>query len=79
MCLAFPMKITEINNELANVAIGDIKSIVSVALIDGVKKGDYVLVHAGIAIEKIDEEKAEEILTLITELGREMDRDRVKS
>lgn len=73
MCLAFPMKITEINDELANVAIGDIKSTVSVALIDGVKKGDYVLVHAGIAIEKIDQARAEEILTIITELGRKMD------
>lgn len=73
MCLAFPMKITEIDDELAKVAIGDIQSIVSVALIDGVKKGDYVLVHAGIAIEKIDEEKAEEILMIITELGRKMD------
>ncbi len=73
MCLAYPMKITGIKDGLASVSVGDIKSTVSVELIEGVKKGDYVLVHAGIAIEKIDEEKAEEILTLITELGRRID------
>lgn len=76
MCLAYPMKIMEIKNDLAHVAIGDIKSTVSVALIEGVKKGDYVLVHAGIAIEKINQEEAEGILTLITELGQKIDRDK---
>ncbi|MFH1692252.1 MAG: HypC/HybG/HupF family hydrogenase formation chaperone [Candidatus Omnitrophota bacterium] len=73
MCLAYPMKITGIKDGLAHVAVGDIKSTVSVELIEDVKKGDYVLVHAGIAIEKIDQFRADEILTLITELGRKMD------
>lgn len=77
MCLAYPMKITGVKDGLACVAIGDIKSTVSVELIEGIKQGDYVLVHAGIAIEKINEEKAKEILTVITELGRKIDREQL--
>jgi hydrogenase expression/formation protein HypC len=74
MCIAYPMKIEHIKGTYADVSIGDIKSTVSIQLIDSVKKGDYVLVHAGIAIEKINQAKAEEILTLLVELGQKIDR-----
>ncbi|HAJ56454.1 MAG TPA: hypothetical protein DCL35_01645 [Candidatus Omnitrophica bacterium] len=73
MCLAYPMKIDGIKDDMADVSVGHIKSRVSVRLIERAKKGDYVLVHAGIAIEKINKAKAIEILTLITELGQKMD------
>lgn len=73
MCLAYPMKIDKINGSMASVSVGHIKSDVSICLVDGVKKGDYVLVHAGIAIEKIDEERATEILSLVTQLGQKID------
>lgn len=76
MCLAYPMKIERMDGPMADVSVGDIKSRVSVRLIDKIKKGDYVLVHAGIAIEKIDKKRAAEILGLITELGRKMDKER---
>lgn len=73
MCIAYPMRIEHIKGTTADVSIGDIKSTVSIQLIDNVKKGDYVLVHAGIAIEKINQAKAEEILTLLEELGQKID------
>lgn len=74
MCLAYPMKIERIEDTMAQVAVGDIKSRVSILLIEKPKKGDYVLVHAGIAIEKIHKDRAREILSLITELGQKIDR-----
>ncbi len=74
MCLAFPMKIEKIEDMMADVRVGDIKSRVSVHLIEKARKGDYVLVHAGIAIEKIDRKRAQEILGLITELGQKIDK-----
>jgi len=73
MCLATPMKVERIDGLMAEVSIGSIRSRVSVHLIDGIKKGDYVLVHAGIAIEKVDRKRAKEILGLIAELGQKID------
>ena len=73
MCLATPMKVERIDGPMADVCAGSIRSRVSVHLIDRIKKGDYVLVHAGIAIEKIDRKRAREILSLITELGQKID------
>lgn len=73
MCVAYPMKIDKIQKQMADVSVGGIKSSVSIHLIDKPKKGDYVLVHAGIAIERINKAKAEEILILITELGQKME------
>ncbi len=72
MCIAFPMKIDAVTGSMAQVSSGDIKSTVSVQLVKGAKKGDYVLVHAGIAIEKIDKARAKEILDILSELERKM-------
>ena len=76
MCIAYPMKIERIEGTMAKVSVGSIKSAVSILLIEKPKKGDYVLVHAGIAIEKINKARAREILLLITELGQKMDREK---
>jgi len=72
MCLAFPMKIEKIQRPMAEVSAGGVSMSVSVQLLSSVKKGDYVLVHAGMAIEKIDKKQARELLTLIDELGQEL-------
>ena len=74
MCIAYPMKVEKIEDQMACVRAGDIKARASVHLLDKVKIGDYVLVHAGIAIEKINPKRAKEILSLITELGQKMDK-----
>jgi hydrogenase expression/formation protein HypC len=68
------MKIERIEGTMAKVSVGSIKSSVSIQLIEKPKKGDYVLVHAGIAIEKVDRARAKEILSLITELGQKIDK-----
>lgn len=75
MCIATPMKIEKIDGTMAYVCAGTVKSRVSVQLIPHAKKGDYVLVHAGIAIEKINKSKAEELLTLLSEIGHKMKKE----
>lgn len=62
MCLAIPAKVLEINEKLAKVDFGQgIAREVNIMLVD-VKVGEYVLVHAGYAIEKLDQKAAEESL-----------------
>ena len=58
MCLAVPSKIIEINDKIAKVDVDGVIRETSIMLMDDVKIGDYVIVHAGFAINKIDEEAA---------------------
>jgi len=58
MCLAVPSKIIEINDQVAKVDVDGVIRETSIMLMDDVKIGDYVIVHAGFAINKIDEEAA---------------------
>ncbi len=75
MCLAIPGKIIKINqkNDLANVDYGDgTKRTINISLVN-VKIGDYVLVHAGFAIEKIDELEAKKTLDIFREMLSNME------
>ena len=70
MCLAIPGKVIEIdkNKEHASIDYGDgTKRNANITLVD-VKVGDYVLVHAGFAIEVLDEKEAQETLDLFREM-----------
>jgi hydrogenase expression/formation protein HypC len=58
MCLAIPARINRINKNIAEVESLGVKKEVDVSLVPGVKVGDYVIVHAGFAIQLIDEEDA---------------------
>ncbi len=58
MCLAVPSKIIEINDTVAKVDVDGVVRETSIMLLDDVKIGDYVIVHAGFAINKVDEEAA---------------------
>ncbi|MBU1342677.1 MAG: HypC/HybG/HupF family hydrogenase formation chaperone [Proteobacteria bacterium] len=58
MCLAVPSKIIEINDTIAKVDVDGVIRETSIMLMDDVKIGDYVIVHAGFAISKIDEAAA---------------------
>lgn len=63
MCLAIPGKIIKkIDLENVEVLIGSIKKIVRIDLLPEVNKGDYVLVHAGYAITRINEKEAKEVI-----------------
>lgn len=68
MCLAVPAKILEINGDLAKVDFGGgVMREVNIMLVDA-RVGDYVLVHAGYAIQVLDEKEAEETLMLWKEI-----------
>ena len=65
MCYAIPAKIIEINGEEAKVDYGGVIKKINISLIDDPIKGDYILIHAGFAIEKLDKKSAEESLEII--------------
>ncbi len=72
MCLAIPGKIVEfvdMENNIAKVDIGGVRRAVNVGMIDDVALGDYVLIHVGFAMSKIDEARAEETLRILHDLG----------
>ena len=68
MCVAVPMKIKEIKDDGGIVEIGGTEREVSFKLLKDVQIGDYVIVHAGFAIQKLDEKEALETLALFKEL-----------
>ncbi|MCX6375759.1 MAG: HypC/HybG/HupF family hydrogenase formation chaperone [Armatimonadetes bacterium] len=65
MCLAIPMKVVEIDGVTAVVEQEGVSRKARIDFLDGVQLGDYVLVHAGIAIERVRPDEAEETLRLI--------------
>lgn len=65
MCLAVPMMLTEIEGEWGVASLGGTRVTVNLSLLDDVKVGDYVLVHAGFAIQTVDEEEAEKTLKIL--------------
>jgi len=67
MCLAIPSKIVKIENNMATIDVDGVKRDASLLLLDEPKVGDYVIVHAGFAIHKIDEADALESLKLLRE------------
>lgn len=58
MCLAVPARITKLNKNIAEVESLGVKKEIDVSLVPDVNVGDYVIVHAGFAIQLIDEEDA---------------------
>lgn len=71
MCLAVPMQITEIDGVVAVAELSGVTRKVRVDLIPDAAIGDFVLVHAGLAISKIDAREAEETLALLEGLPDE--------
>jgi hydrogenase expression/formation protein HypC len=72
MCLAIPAKITRIAGHSADVEVGGTATTADISVLPGVKVGDYVMVHAGLAIQKYDEAEALANLELIRELYRKI-------
>ncbi|MCX7917576.1 MAG: HypC/HybG/HupF family hydrogenase formation chaperone [bacterium] len=68
MCLAIPMKVEKVEKDFAYVSIGNVKRKVNISFVENVKKGDYLIVHAGFAIEKLDKKKAIETLKILKEI-----------
>jgi hydrogenase expression/formation protein HypC len=79
MCLAIPSKIVKIKDNVATIDVDGVQREASLLLIDNPKIGDYVIVHAGFAINKINEEHALESLKLMREAASLMfDNDKQK-
>lgn len=72
MCLALPVKVVEVGagpvDNWAIVDLGGVKKKISLALLDDVKVGDYVILHVGYALSKLDPEEAEKTLALFAEM-----------
>lgn len=68
MCLAVPMKLVELTNQRGVVEIGGIRREVGLEMVPGAALGDYLIIHAGFAIERLDEAEALETLALFKEM-----------
>lgn len=73
MCLAIPAQIVELRDgDNALVDLAGVKKEISLALVEGVAVGDYVIVHVGYALQKLDPEEAEKTLALFAEMGTQV-------
>jgi len=75
MCLAIPGRIIEIvdvENQIAKVEVGGVRRNINTGMLDReeTRVGDYVLIHVGFAMSKIDEREAEETLRVLKEIGQ---------
>ncbi|MFO0754752.1 MAG: HypC/HybG/HupF family hydrogenase formation chaperone [Thermodesulfovibrionales bacterium] len=71
MCIALPGKVIGIGDAMARVEVAGTRLEASLMLTEGVEIGDYVLIHAGFVIRKVDEEEARETLRLLSEFLEE--------
>lgn len=70
MCLALPARVVElIDGDKAIVDLGGVRKPVSLALVDGIAVGDYVIVHVGFALTRLDPDEAEQTLKTFAEAG----------
>ena len=69
MCLGIPAKILETGDGTAVVELGGVRREISVMLIENASVGEWVIIHAGFAIERLSEEEAEQTLALFREIA----------
>ncbi len=70
MCLAVPMRLVRRDENFGVAEVGGIEREIGLQLVDDVEIGDFVIVHAGFAIQKLDEEAAQETRALFEEMAR---------
>lgn len=78
MCLAIPSQVVEIKNSIATLDVDGVKREASLLLLEDVRVGDYVIVHAGFAIHKIDETVARDTLKILREAAALVEREEGK-
>lgn len=71
MCLGVPAKIVKIEGKEAIADVGGIQREISLELLSDIKEGDYVIIHAGFAISKIDQEEADIMLNFLAYIPEE--------
>lgn len=70
MCLAVPARVESIDGDYAQVDFGGVNKKVCVTLLPGLEVGEYVIVHTGYAIEKMNPEEAKKTLALFEEMAQ---------
>jgi hydrogenase expression/formation protein HypC len=71
MCVAIPAKVTKIEGDMATIEVGGVARSASLMLVSNVVVGDYVIVHAGFAIHRVDPEEARESFRHLRQLASE--------
>jgi len=74
MCLSVPARIVKIDGDIADVSIGGATFKAGLQMVENIRVGDYILLHAGFAIQKISEEEAMVTIRLIEELDNIKDK-----
>lgn len=69
MCLAIPAKIVDIKGTNGTAEIGGVRRDVDLRMLDDVELGDFVIIHAGFAIQKLDTKDAEKTLAMLREIA----------
>ena len=69
MCLGIPMKVTKIEGQFAWVKTGGLTRQANIQMVPKVKAGDYVIVHVGFAIQKLNNQEARKTLGLLKDIG----------
>jgi hydrogenase expression/formation protein HypC len=68
MCLAIPIRVEQVlPGDMARVTLGGVSKTVSIGLVEDVRVGDYLLIHVGFALTRLDPEEAERTLLLMHE------------
>ena len=82
MCLAIPGQVVEVvdeQNRLAKVDVAGVQRTINIGLLDadgaGARPGDWVLIHVGFALSKVDEEEAEATLALLQGMGADYEQE----
>ena len=71
MCLAVPARVVELlDGDDATIDVAGVRKRISLALVDGVQAGDYVIVHVGYALNRLDPDEAARTLALFGEIGQ---------
>ncbi len=70
MCLAIPAKVIQIEGNTATVELSEMTTQADISLLEGVKTGDYLIIHTGMAIEVLNETEAQETLKILSELAQ---------
>jgi hydrogenase expression/formation protein HypC len=74
MCLAIPVQVKEVlPDNMAKVTLEGVSKVISTALVDDVQVGDYLVLHVGYALAKIEPEEAERTLALLREMAEGAD------
>ncbi|MDH5753234.1 MAG: HypC/HybG/HupF family hydrogenase formation chaperone [Deltaproteobacteria bacterium] len=69
MCLAIPARVTAIDGMMATVEVAGVSRKASIHMLDDVREGEYLLIHAGFALSKVNEEEARETLRILEQMG----------